>query len=383
MLEGDAAAPPHQSLSTWVLFGSSVCVGLLAAAILGSSYTGLAGDWLSADVVLGGQIFLATAGLTQVTLRNERGSQLYELPQLCEQQAGTDGGELWCALDAVGRATETLLTMALVPAVGVLGLSAMTALQNCCVAGVRRVAGRSEAGRPGVLSGLYNGLTLLLWAAFWAMAVAGMCVYAYQMPPTLGMGDTAPGRSYGLLRACVLYASLTLVMLLARAFSLWDTATAQALARDVLEARLLKRALYSALFTQLGLYLLVCTTQLDYGFVVVLLGLNYLSSKAPTMLWAYALLALATLPQDLEQLASLARWERMDAVERAARGSFAAILALKGLVLLGMLALHTKLRFRLQFFDAAEAEDEREPPPSSLATPYATPPKLAGRTLDP
>ena len=53
---------------------------VLMAAILGSSYTGLSGDWLTADVVLGGEIYLATVGLTDVRLQNERGSQKYSFP---------------------------------------------------------------------------------------------------------------------------------------------------------------------------------------------------------------------------------------------------------------------------------------------------------------
>jgi hypothetical protein len=40
------------------------CAGLVAA-ILGSSYTGLSGDWLTADVLLGAEIYLATVGLTE------------------------------------------------------------------------------------------------------------------------------------------------------------------------------------------------------------------------------------------------------------------------------------------------------------------------------
>ena len=40
------------------------CAGLMAA-ILGSSYTGLSGDWLTADVLLGAEIYLATVGLTE------------------------------------------------------------------------------------------------------------------------------------------------------------------------------------------------------------------------------------------------------------------------------------------------------------------------------
>ena len=79
---------------------------VLAIAILGSETTGLEGDWLLGDVVLGGEIYLATVGLTDVQLRNQRGSQSYGLPQLCGQTGGEDS--VWCKLDAVGIKDVTI-----------------------------------------------------------------------------------------------------------------------------------------------------------------------------------------------------------------------------------------------------------------------------------
>jgi hypothetical protein len=264
--------------------------------------------------------------------------------------------------------------MACVPALIIFGLSLVTSLQNCCVAGVRRVLNRgSSDGQPGCFSGLYNGLVLTLWLAFWFMSTAGLCIYAYRVPASLGMGNTSVSKSYQMVRACVLYASLGGVALLSRSFSLWDTNTAQMLLRDLSEARFLKRAMYWMLFAQMVLYLAVCLTQMDYAFITCILGLNYLSSKSPQMLWAYALLSLATLPQDAEQLSSLVHWQQMDVVERTSRAAFTIILALKVLVLFGMLVLHTKVRFRLRFFELTD--EDADEPQSSTSTPYSTPSK--------
>ena len=193
---------------------------VLAIAILGSETTGLEGDWLLGDVVLGGEIYLATVGLTDVQLRNQRGSQSYGLPQLCGQTGGEDS--VWCKLDAVGIKAETMLTLAFAPAMVVLVLSLLTMLQNWCVAGARRVQGLDpDEGGPGCFSSLYNFLMLVLWLFFWVACTAGLCIYAYRAPPTLGMGSVTWGKSYCLVRATVLYASIIGVGLLARSLALW------------------------------------------------------------------------------------------------------------------------------------------------------------------
>ena len=88
--------------------------------------------------------------------------------------------------------------------------------------------------------------------AFWALTTWGLFQYSLHTPATLGMGAAYYDRSYGLLRACVLYASLGSVTLLALALSLWDTQTAQMLA-----ARFHKQWLYWMLSIQMVLYLVV------------------------------------------------------------------------------------------------------------------------------
>ena len=125
----DPPRPRRASLSLWLFVFTLLGCAVLVSAILGSSYTGLSGDWLTADVLLGGEIYLATVGLTDVRLQNERGSQKYGLPQLCKQ---TGFDSVWCTLDAIGAETETTLTFAFVPAFVVVVLSLLTVLRNCC-----------------------------------------------------------------------------------------------------------------------------------------------------------------------------------------------------------------------------------------------------------
>ena len=335
---------------------SAFTMAVLAVGILGSDTTGLEGDWLLGNVVLGGEIYLATVGLAAVSLRNQRGTHSYRLLQLCGEAGGVDS--VWCRLDTAGADAETMLTLAFVPATGVLGLSLLTMLHNWCVVGNQGHRPEAPGGPTGCFSVVHRFVMLVLWLAFWAMTTSGLCIYAYQAPPTLGIGSVTSGKSYRLVRAAVFYASIGSVVLLARSFSLWDTQTAQSFLRDMLEARFLKQYVYWLLVMQVALYLLVSLTVLDYAMIVPLLGLNYLANKSPQTLWGYVLLTLVTLPQDAEQLAKLSQWSQMDVVERTSSASFVSIVCLKGFTLLGMLVLHTKINFRMQFFavanDAAE-----------------------------
>ena len=201
---------------------------------------------------------------------------------------------------------------------------------------------------------------LLCMLAFWALTTWGLFQYSLHTPATLGMGAAYYDRSYGLLRACVLYASLGSVTLLALALSLWDTQTAQMLVAEALAARFHKQWLYWMLSIQLVLYLVVALDTFDYAAIVPLLGLNYLSSKAPQMLWAYVLLTVVTLPQDAVNLARIGAagvhgWQLgddVDAVELVTRVAFAAIVVLKGVLLLGMGMLHTRFHFVVKCFES-------------------------------
>ena len=129
------------------------------------------------------------------------------------------------------------------------------------------------------------------------MLLFAAAVFALRAPGSLGIGQTSHGRSFALLRACLLYSSLGAMALLARAFKLWDTRTAQGLLRDMVEARALKLGLYLVLLVQLALYLIVALQRIDWAMVVCFIGLNYLGTKAPQMLWSYGLLTVATVPQ--------------------------------------------------------------------------------------
>ena len=353
---GSDAPSPH-SLSAWLLVGTAGCLAVLLGGMLGSANTGLHGGWLTGDVVLGGQIFLATVGLTEVRLQNQRGSQSYSLPTLCEQN-GPDS--VWCALDTVGAQTETVLTIAFAPALVVMALSLLTVLRNCMMWTARPPPDPvvNEATDLGPPSAAYNATMLLLSLLFWVLTMFGLFLYAFGAPASLGMGEARLSESYGLLRACVLYASIGSAALLSRALALWDTVTAQRLIQELVQARFLKQWLCWLLLAQLGLYLLVALSRVDYAAVPCLLGLNYLVTKSPQMLWAYVLLVLITLPQDVEQLALTAKsGGQTDTVEGVTSVAFRLVVALKCLTLIGMAALHTNVRFKLLFIDVGASED--------------------------
>lgn len=346
------ATADHQSMAMWLLAATTGNLVVLGAAVLGSGYTGLHGDWLEGTTQLNNQIFLAEVGLTEVRLRTGTGGvRTLLLQDACAEAGGVDSERShWCALDQLGADTESMLTAAFVPALVVLLLSALTTVQNWCVArGVQdtvQIEARAQA--LGITSVIYNMTMLLAWSLFFLMCTAGLCVYAIRAPATLGLGAVRTSKSYQLVRACVLCTSFGTLALVARALKLWDTHTVQLFLRDVRESRSLKLALYVALGAQLFLYVPVCLLQLDYAPVICFLGANYLATRAAQMLWSYVLLTLATLPQDAADLVTVVTWASMDSVDRAARLAFILIFVLKLVTLFGMFLMHTRVRFKLQ-----------------------------------
>lgn len=253
--QGDFTASDHHSLSTWLLAATIGCLTVLSAAILGGSYTGLAGEWLAGDTLVGNAIFVAEVGLTEVRLRTGTGSsQTLSLRTMCTRSGGRDSeASHWCALDQLGADTEAMLTAAFVPALVVIVLSAVTAVQNCCNSRSMRdrVQLEERAQNLGITSTLYNLVMLFAWLLFWLMSAAGLCIFALRAPASLGIGAATPSKSYGLLRATVLFTSLGAIALIARALKLWSTQTVQMFLRDLAEARMLKLLLYCFLLAQL------------------------------------------------------------------------------------------------------------------------------------
>jgi hypothetical protein len=456
-MQPDAARPPRSetALAAWLFAWSALCLTILGAAVLGSGYTSLRGDWLSGDAVVGGTAYFAEVGLTEVhlqTLSTSPSSRTITLQAACRENGGVDSDtSKWCALDALGADIEALLTAAFMPALVVLALSAVTSLQICVSNGgtgaddgFRRLdaleqqqpsgdRSRGGGGGGGTCCGaLYKVTMLLAWAAFWAMTAGGLCSYAFRAPSSLGIGPAVPSKAYGLMRACVLFTSLGAVALLAHAMSLWDTQTVQLLLRDVGEARLLKRLLYTLLFLQMLLYIPASLVRLDYAAVVCFLGLNYLATRAPQMLWGYVLLTLATLPQDAATLAAAERWRTMDYIDKVANGvshtrhqpwrglprllrrpvcermalrsahpltpscrrchlpalvlsltpqALLLIVIIKLLAIIGMAIMHTRVRFSLQFFEFDAESNEPaalEGSPAGFARSAAATPQRRG-----
>lgn len=62
----------------------------------------------------------------------------------------------------------------------------------------------------------------------------------------------------------------------------------------------------------------VSLVKMDYAWVISFLGVNYLATRSPQMLWSYVLLTVTTLPQDAAEMAQMSQWVAMDLIERAA-----------------------------------------------------------------
>ena len=82
------------------------------------------------------------------------------------------------------------------------------------------------------------------------------------------------------------------------------------------------------------------------------------------MLWGYALLTIATLPQDAISLSAVVAWASMDSIDRTARVAFVLIALLKLVILFGMFLMHTRVRFKLQFFEFEQLGDEEHGTPA-------------------
>jgi len=187
-----------------------------------------------------------------------------------------------------------------------------------------------------------------LWSLYWLLILVAVMMYASHTPETFGIGPSQFGQSFELIRCCVLMSSLLAVALLARAFKLWGTHTVQALLAEVREARTLKQALYLLLFAQVVLYLIVSLADVQLGAVICFLGLNYLATKSLHMLWGYVAFTLVSLPMDLFALVAV-KWHSLNLVWFLAYTSLVVVLLLKLVSLAGMLALHLKFNFRLNF----------------------------------
>ena len=146
-------------------------------------------------------------------------------------------------------------------------LSLLTVLRNCC-GRLPCVAGPDDGSTVGLLSATYNALMpFMCILAFWALTTWGLFQYSLQTPATLGRGAAYYDRSYRLLRACSLP----------------------------------RRSLHASTRKLYWMPYFVYTSwwrsdTFDYAVIVPLRRLNYLSSKAPQMLWAYVLLTVINLP---------------------------------------------------------------------------------------
>ena len=369
----------HAALALASLF----IVLILASAVLGPSYTGLHGDWLEGSVEFQGQTYVAEVGLNEVVLTTGAGeSRRLPLRDACAMAGSRDSAaSKWCSLDQLGADTEAMLTTAFVPALVVLALSALTALRNCIVGRTAALQydpdGHVVNGDDGgtCFSAVYNLTMLIAWSLFCFMCTVGLCTYSYRAPASIGVGRASFSKSYGLMRACVLFTAMGTLALATQSARLWDTATVQSFIRDYYDSRPLKLAIYSMIGIQLLLYIPLSLIQLDYAFVLCLLGANYLATRAVQMLWSYTLLTLLTIPQDLAGLAGVAAWSSMDLIERIARLSFILISLLKLACLVGMFLMHTRVRFKLQFFEFKD-EDEEEPP--ALSATHSSPGAVYG-----
>jgi len=191
-----------------------------------------------------------------------------------------------------------------------------------------------------------------LWSLYWVMILIALTLYAASTPDDFGVSPANFGQSFELMRACVLLTSLLAVTLLARALKLWDSQTVKDMLSDLQDARALKLAVYLMLGVQVFLYLVVALAEVQFGAVICLLGLNYLSTKSLQMLWAYVLLTLVSLPMDIVNLCTVP-WSSMNLVWWAAYSSLICVVVLKAVLLGCMLVLHTKINFNLRFRGAA------------------------------
>ena len=331
---------------------------LLAAAGLCLAVLGVAqatDSWMSGVAMHRGHIHTVVVGLETAELTPPGGrAEVLGLDELCRMHgsAVAPRGQApapWCPLAAAGADVSSLLHSAWLPAMLVVGVSAFA------IVGQRAIPLAQLADRfalLGLSTTVYDGAVLFLWFLFSSLLAVAVCIYAFRVPTSLGLGAAVAGRSYGLARGCLLISSICAIGLFARVLKLWDTRTMQNILADMAESRTLKLALYLMLGLQMVCYLVVSLVSVDWAAVIVFLGLNYLGTRSPQLLWTYALLTLISLPQDAVELSSIRpmdAYHRLDYIALAANGAFVLLLALKALILAGMVVLHTHVNISVGF----------------------------------
>jgi len=252
---------------------------------------------------------------------------------------------VWCALADQGASTNRFMLAAWVPALMVSAWSTTRTLLPL-LPQVAPLFDKAEA--MGLTLGTVDIAITVLWSLYWLLVLVAVTMYASNTPDTFGVGEAQFGQSFELIRCCVLLSTLLAVALLARALKLWSSETVKDMVAEVWESRTLKLLLYLLLLAQVFLYLIVSLADVQFSAVICFLGLHYLATKSISMLWGYVLFTLVSLPMDLFSLVAV-HWHNLNPVWFLAYTSLAIVFLLKGISLAGMLALHLKFNFRLNF----------------------------------
>jgi len=317
--------------------------------------------WLKATALSAGQPFTAYLSLTDVKFGTPadpsadnlyfcEGSGACSLSYLCAKQddaATFSNGipkytpaEAWCTAKSAGSMALTLLWVGFIPGLAAMALTFLYAAKEIAifqevVLKVESQMNVSEATQKMVIAGC--------WGALWLFLFVSLTVYASMVPDSLGWGTVQLEASFGLLRFAFVLVSIFGALLVSNLFTLWDAGNVIEAWMEFTEAKLFsaKKALYLLLFLQLGLYLLLVVSYVDWSGLLIVLAGFYLDAKNKNFLLMYLVLVSISILFDVIHMASLPSSANMTPGEGFGASLFNVIFFLKFLII-GMIYTYEK-----------------------------------------
>lgn len=380
---------PSASLDVIALFSS--LVALLCIALIGSSLNGH--EWLRGTALvdktpqkalvslhkvrfaINNWVEAADAGTGQgdgfflnqaARLKDKCGDDpKLALPRGDDLFADTHAA-VWCQLRRAGGRTRTLLWLGYIPLWAACLCSFVLGLSNQWAA-AKNV--RYALNGYGVDDAVLNGIVMSTWVISWAFLLVAMATYVYSAPTTLGWGPVTFEASFGVLQLTFIVMTMTASILAAKMFSLWVCARARApreraergaagrgsaaprtatlggtqdddnmrdAYNDFADSAGLRKGVYLLLFLQLLGYLLCSVRRVEWQALICLFGLYYLDTDKVNFLLIYVVLTGMSVLFDTYRMGMAPHWGQMTGSEGFASGCYLAVLALKPVVLGGL-----------------------------------------------
>jgi len=316
--------------------------------------------WVKATALSSGQPFTAYLSLTSVQFGTAK-DPTADSKFFCEHGGSCDLGalcaapddpatfansllkntpaEAWCAAARAGTTAMSLIWLGMIPGLAATAFTFLYASRDVPTVG-RLVAKAEDMGFSTRIQEMIIGGC---WAVLWAFMFLAMTVYALMVPDTLGWGLISLEASFGLLRFAFVTTSIFGAILVAKLFTLWDAHNVTEAWMEFQETKLIsfKKALYLELLLQLGLYLLMVVSVVDWSALLIVLAAFYLDAKNRNFMVMYLVLVTISLLFDVVHAAGLPAFSNMTPGESFGSTIWVFIFLLKPLIVATIYAYET------------------------------------------